>query len=92
MRLTRDQIVSAYVNILGSERVITDEQTLKENSVDRYYKVETIFGIYSLPLPAAVVKPSTPNEVSEVLKFANEHASTLCRRPVAQQPKVASRQ
>lgn len=71
--LTREQIVSAYIDILGSERVITDEQTLKENSVDRYYKVETIFGIYSMPLPAAVVKPSTPRGVSEVLKFANEN-------------------
>ena len=73
MTLTREQIVSAYVDMLGSEQVITDEQTLKENSADRYYKVETIFGIYSLPIPAAVVKPRTPQEVSEVLKFANRH-------------------
>ncbi|TFC10395.1 FAD-binding oxidoreductase [Cryobacterium algoritolerans] len=73
MRLTREQIVSAYVEILGSERVITDEQTLKDNSADRYYKVENIFGIYALPLPAAVVKPGTPQEVARVLKFANEN-------------------
>lgn len=73
MRLTREQIVSAYVDILGSDRVITDEQTLKDNSADRYYKVENIFGIYALPLPAAVVKPGTPQDVARVLKFANEN-------------------
>jgi len=73
MSLTREQIVSAYVEILGSARVITDEQTLKDNSSDRYYKVENIFGIYALPLPAAVVKPGTPLEVAQVLKFANEN-------------------
>lgn len=72
-QLSRDDIVSSYINILGTDRVITDEQTLRENSVDRYYKVENIFGIYSLPLPAAVVKPSTPEEVAAVLTFANDN-------------------
>ena len=71
--LTREQIVSAYVDMLGSARVLTDDQTLKDNSADRYYKVERIFGIYSLPLPAAVLKPGTPAEVSQILAFANEH-------------------
>ncbi|MGN7201664.1 FAD-binding oxidoreductase [Arthrobacter sp. SAFR-044] len=75
--LKREEIVSAYADILGSDRVITDEQTLRENSVDRYYKVENIFGIYSLPLPAAVVKPGTPEEVSSVLKLANEYGISI---------------
>jgi len=73
-KLTREEIVSAYVDMLGKERVITDEQILQKNSVDRYYKVETIFGIYSLPLPAAVLKPLTPQDVSKILSFANEHS------------------
>ena len=76
-KLSREEIVTAYTEILGSERVITDEQTLKENSVDRYYKVESIFGIYSLPLPAAVVKPRTAQEVSEILAFANENGINI---------------
>ena len=73
MSLTREQIVSAYIEILGAERVITDEQTLKDNSADRYYKVENIFGIYDLPLPAAVLKVGTPQQVAEVLTFANDN-------------------
>ncbi|WP_233265513.1 FAD-binding oxidoreductase [Leifsonia sp. AG29] len=72
-RLTREEIVDAYIEMLGSERVITDEQTLKDNSADRYYKVENIFGIYSLPLPAAVLKPASPQDVARILSFANDH-------------------
>ena len=71
--LTREEIVLAYTDLLGPDRVLTDEQVLKENSVDRYYKVENIFGIYSLPLPAAVLKPGSTSEVAAVLRFADEH-------------------
>ncbi|WP_244304480.1 FAD-binding oxidoreductase [Leucobacter viscericola] len=71
--LTREQIVVAYTEMLSPDRVLTDEQTLKENSVDRYYKVENVFGTYSLPLPAAVVKPVSKEEVAKILVFANEH-------------------
>lgn len=79
-QLAREEIVQAYVEMLGRERVLTDEQTLKECSTDRYYKVETIFGIYSMPLPAAVVQPSTPQEVSDILRFANEHGINVVPR------------
>lgn len=76
-QLTREQIVTAYTDLLGPDRVITDEQVLRENSVDRYYKVENIFGIYSLPLPAAVVQPGSPQDVAKVLAFANEHGINI---------------
>lgn len=76
-QLTREQIVTSYTDLLGPDRVITDEQVLRENSVDRYYKVENIFGIYSLPLPAAVVQPGSPQDVAKVLAFANEHGINI---------------
>lgn len=71
--LSRQSIVENLVAIVGKERVITDEQVLKENSVDRYRKVQAVFGIYALPVPAAVVKPLDAHQVSAVLQFANEH-------------------
>lgn len=71
--LTREAIVAAFTDMLGEDNVNTDEQVLKENSVDRYYKVENVFGIYSLPLPAAVITPRSTQQVAEVLAFANEH-------------------
>ena len=73
MTLTREAIVEHLKNIVGKERVITDEQVLKENSHDRYKKFETIFGVYTTPIPAAVVKLADTNQVSDVLKFLNEN-------------------
>lgn len=73
MTLTREAIVGHLKNILGEDRVITDEQVLKENSHDRYKKFETIFGVYTTPIPAAVVKLADTQQVSEVLKFLNKN-------------------
>ncbi|MBT7260878.1 MAG: FAD-binding oxidoreductase [Desulfobacula sp.] len=73
MTLTRQAIVDHLIDIAGQDRVITDEQVLKENSYDRYKKLETIFGIYTTPIPAAVVKLADTKQVSEVLKFLNKN-------------------
>jgi alkyldihydroxyacetonephosphate synthase len=73
MTLTRTEIVDHLKDILGPERVITDEEVLKENSHDRYKKFETIFNVYSTPIPAAVVKLADTNQVSDVLKFLNKN-------------------
>ena len=62
MTLPREAIVDHLKSMVGPARVITDEQVLKENSHNRYKKVETIFGVYTTPIPAAVVKPAdTPS-------------------------------
>ena len=73
MRLTRKEIVDQLKNIAGKDRVITDEQVLKENSHDRYKKFETIFGVYTNPIPAALVKPADTKQVSSILKFLNKN-------------------
>ncbi len=73
MALTREAIVENLQNIVGSDRVITDEQVLKEHSHDRFRKFESIFGVYTLPIPAAIVKLADTHQVSHVLKFLNEH-------------------
>ena len=73
MSLSREAIVAQLQRIAGSERVITDEEVLKEYSHDRFKKFETIFGIYSTPLPAAVVKLADTEQVSAVLKFLDDN-------------------
>jgi alkyldihydroxyacetonephosphate synthase len=73
MALTRKAIVDGLKHIVGPQRVITDETVLKENSHDRYKKFETIFGVYTTPIPAAVVKLADTRQVSDVLKFLNEN-------------------
>jgi len=69
--LNKKTIVDQLKKIVGSEQVITDEQVLKESSHDRYRKFETLFGIYSLPIPAAVVQLKNTGQVADVLKFLN---------------------
>lgn len=73
MALTRVAIVEGLEKIVGVENVVTDEQVLKENSHDRYRKYESICGIYTLPLPAAVVRLQSAEQVAAVLMFCNEH-------------------
>lgn len=73
MILTREEIVRKLIDIVGKEYVITNEDVLKESSVDRFLKYQTVFGIYTLPLPAAVVKVKDTQQVSQILSFANEY-------------------
>lgn len=73
MALTRVAIVEGLEKIVGADNVVTDEQVLKENSHDRYRKYESICGIYTLPLPAAVVRLQSAEQVAAVLMFCNEH-------------------
>ncbi|MBF0441051.1 MAG: FAD-binding oxidoreductase [Oligoflexales bacterium] len=80
MKISREAIVEGLKKIVSPERVVTDDKVLKENSHDRYRKLESIFGIYTPPLPAAVVKLKSAKEVSEVLKFLNQHHITCIPR------------
>ena len=90
MSLKREQIVDALKKIVGEKQVVTDEQVLKESSVDRFRRFEAYHGVYSLPLPAAVVNVNSTKDVAAVVKFANENkinvvprtgASATGRRP-----------
>ncbi len=76
MSLSRAAIVSQLKEIIGADRVITDETVLKKNSIDRFRKFPDIHGIYTLPIPAAVVKLGSTEQVSRVLNFMNAHNTT----------------
>lgn len=80
MDITREKIVEGLVNILGEEKVITDQQVLKESSIDRFRKYEDICSVYTQPIPAAVVNVDSTREVSEVLKFANRNGINVVPR------------
>ena len=75
--ITREAIVEGLTGLLGADKVDTDEQTLKENSLDRYRKLEDIFGIYNLPIPAAVVRATSTSDVAATLAFCNEHGINI---------------
>jgi alkyldihydroxyacetonephosphate synthase len=73
MSLSREEIVVQLKEIVGPERVITDEKVLQKNSVDRFRKYADIHGVFTQPLPAAVVKLANTQQVADVLAFMNKH-------------------
>jgi alkyldihydroxyacetonephosphate synthase len=80
MSLKREQIVEALKNIVGDDQVVTDEQALKESSVDRFRRFETYHGVYRLPIPAAIVNVNSTEGVAAVIKFANENKINVVPR------------
>jgi alkyldihydroxyacetonephosphate synthase len=80
MHLSREAIVEGLQRIVGTEDVITDEGVLTESSVDNFRKLENIFGVHTLPLPAAVVMARSTQLVAEILRFADEHRVNVIPR------------
>ena len=80
MSLTREAIVEHLQQLLSAEQVVTDEQTLRERSIDNFRKLQHIFGVYTMPTPAAVVHVRSTEEVSQVLAFAQEHGVNVVAR------------
>ena len=80
MSLTRADIVEQLQKILGKDRVVTDEHTLQQRSIDNFRKLQNIFGVYTMPLPAAVAVVSNTEEVSRVLAFADQRGVNVVAR------------
>ncbi len=80
MDLTREGIVEGLEQILGAENVLTDEALLQERSIDNFRKLENIFGVHTLPPPAAVALVGSTEDVAAVLAFADEHGINVVPR------------
>jgi alkyldihydroxyacetonephosphate synthase len=80
MQLTRTEIVEGLQQILGAENVITDEKLLQQRSIDNFRKLENIFGVYTLPAPAAVAMVRSTWEAAEVLAFADRQGINVVPR------------
>ncbi|MGB8858799.1 MAG: FAD-binding oxidoreductase [Ilumatobacteraceae bacterium] len=80
MSLSRTEIVEHLQQILGAERIVTDEHTLQLRSIDNFRKLQSIFGVFTMPLPAAVANVGSTDEVAKVLAFAEEHGVNVVAR------------
>ncbi len=78
--LTREQIVSAVVDLLGTDDVDIDETALREASVDRFKKYSAANGIYDGPFPSVIAYPRTAQHVADVLRFANDNLVAVVPR------------
>ncbi len=80
MSLSREAIVEHLQQIVGNDRVLTDEHLLQQRSIDNFRKLQNIFGVYTMPLPAAVVMVGSTDDVARVLLFADEHGVNVVAR------------
>ncbi len=80
MPLSRTAIVQGLQQIVGPANVVTDEMELKRSSVDRLHLYEDVHGVWTQPMPAAVVMARGTAHVAEVLKFANANRINVVAR------------
>ena len=74
------EIIATLQKIVPAEFIVTDEEVLKHHSVDRFRKYQDIFGVFVKPLPVALVKVHSTNEISELLKFCNSEKINVIPR------------
>jgi alkyldihydroxyacetonephosphate synthase len=80
MSLTREAIVEQLVSIVGADHVVTDPTELQRSSVDNFRKLQNIFGVYTMPVPAAIVKVANTEAASKVLAFADANGVNVIAR------------
>ncbi len=69
--LRRSELVQAVTDLLGPDQVDTDERRLQLSSVDRFRKYTAVHGIFDGPQPAAIVYPTSTEQVADLLAFAH---------------------
>jgi alkyldihydroxyacetonephosphate synthase len=80
MALSRAAIVEHLQQILGPEHVVVDPEILQQRSIDNFRKLENIFGVHTLPPPAAIAMVRSTQEAAAVLAFADEHGVNVVSR------------
>ncbi len=86
--LSRDTIVERLTTLLDPGDVITDEAALLEASVDRFKKYSAMHGIFDGPIPAAILRPRSTQQVAAVLRLPKSTSSMSCPAPGGPPPKV----
>lgn len=80
MTLSRQQIVEQLTQLMGEAKIDTNEDSLKSGSIDRFRKYEDICGVYTQPLPAAIVYAHSTEDVSKILAFAHTNGINVVPR------------
>lgn len=78
--LSREEIVTRLRELIGDTKVDTDPQELAEASVDRFKKYTAVHGIFDGPIPAAIAYAESTDDVSAILRFADENLVNVVPR------------
>lgn len=80
MPLSREAVVEHLQKILSPEQVVTDPNVLQQRSIDNFRKLQSIFNVFTMEVPAAVAMVRTTAEAAAVLAFADEHGVNVVAR------------
>ena len=89
--LSRQSIAAAMTELLGRSAVETDEEQLKQASVDRFKKYTAVNGIFDGPIPAAIVYPPRPRTSRPCCGSPRTTWSTSYPAPEAPPPRAGWR-
>lgn len=78
--LSRAEVVAAVTELLGPDRVDTDEARLRASSVDRFRKYTAVHGIYDGPFPAVIAYPTSTADVAALLELAERERIAVVPR------------
>jgi FAD/FMN-containing dehydrogenase len=78
--MNRNEITEMLKKVVPEDRIVLDEEILKHHSVDRFRKYADIFGVYTMPIPAALVKVNSTQEISEIMKICNDNRINVIPR------------
>ncbi|GHV46242.1 FAD-linked oxidoreductase [Synergistales bacterium] len=72
MLVTKQQALADFQNMLGKDKVLTDEESLKfgEGYNRSYAKAHDV---YANPLPICILNAASTTEISKVLKYCNDN-------------------
>lgn len=80
MNVSKEQIIDFLTGVVGEGNVITEQEVLVESSLDRFRRYEKYHGRQSDYMPSCVCKIHSAEEVSEILKYANENGVPVIPR------------
>ncbi len=78
--LTREEIRAGLVELVGAAAVDLDDDDLRAVSVDRFKKYQAVNDIFTAPIPAALVRAASTQQVAAVLRFCDEHRINVVAR------------
>ena len=80
MSTSTDRIAADLRGLVGDDRVETDPALLREASVDRFKKYQSVHGIFDGPFPSAIVFAGSVDDVVAVLTYADTHGLNVVPR------------
>jgi alkyldihydroxyacetonephosphate synthase len=78
--LNREELIREVTGLLTPSQVNTDPEELYDAAADRYKKFAKARKVLDVPTPAAIVYPSSAEEVAKVLVFCNERGINVIAR------------